>query len=1461
FSVFNMQTERRVRTLTMGPEISKSNTLVNLAFSGDSKLLLVQCGPPDWVVSCWKWYNGKVSLCTKVESEVTHVSFNPMDANVFVTTGPKQARFWKMKTEEETVKGINLSTGNQAVGAFTHHTWLSGGQLAVATDTGKIIIYDNTELKGVIQPEAGIFHVVVLATLSRGFVAVAHDGTFLMYEVATRSADNVGGGYQLSRKFKVHDSIGEDLAPVSLSVSLTEEHLMVSSAEGSIGKVTFANLEASANEKPFELLNQGFHAGAITGMDVSSHRPLLITCGEDKTVRVWNYLDKTCRMKKQFFDDLHCVAIHPSGFYALVGMGDKLRLFSVTKDDLLQLREFHILQCKEARFSHGGHFFAAANKAAIQVYTMFGSSHSQNTAILKGHSAAVRSLCWANNDLRLVSASASGEVYEWKMDTMARDHAKEHVNKTCQFHSAVYTSNAQGVVATGSDKAVKHLVSGNIEYEADLADVQVTELLVGHDDRQLITALESGIIRTYMWLGNATHTNDTDGHFNDYRWHSATVSRLRLSNDGNFLFSCDGKGAIYICDVQFIIGGLLQEKLPVDRAEDLALMVKEELDEQAALMQELQGKLLSVQSAAEYQQLLRDNEWRDNLNKVSDQLSTANGLIKEKERSLERVRQETMGQAEEKVQELETAHAEAAEELENLYEKKLMVEQKAFMRLKEQSDDERYQFQERIAMLEEAHNKALMDLKSDFELKLAEEMQKVKEAEETNKHDRMESEEMLSQTEEDCDLDIMRVKEGSMQELMAMKSLVQRLKADNALLTRNTNKLSKRLEEEQSLAAQKEREKSMLRMEMKDLDTIIDELRRGVNDRNKLIEKKESLLSDTKQTMAEIEKQKFVLDYKVNKLKQEAEPREEKIDELVGQINSLDGGLQGQMRTLQKHKQVCHEKDLRIQGLNEEMRQLKEMMGERDNYIKGFVHDLDRVLQLPHGRAPGMREEAFRFLHRAYCLGHDKPNPPENSVVDELTRQRDFLEYKNKYLQKKTSGTEVDRQTEARKARQENVLLLKELGDLRRQNKALDTPAASPNRPCAHALLADPRAQHLDYRSVSPLLARNLGASSSSSIPRCSIELRNAAGKAATGAISETINEGISKVINVSPKRAIGEVISGVITKAIGEVISGVITKIIGEDQWCHHQGHGEVISGVITKAIGVVISGVIIRVISEVISGVITKVISEVISGVITKVISEVISGVITKVISEVIRNIITKDLEKDLARTKAKLQANKRDSKFLGLTPSQEYLNTITQQFTEQDAGGSTEFGGSLPGSRPGTAGKKAHPNLPTAGGVNRLDSASRRSAGGASPGVLLRGSSTRAINELVSMEREKIMELVSQLEHQHKMMEEQQSEIDELKSQIHHICFGGPENSEADHPRTILEGGSERPSTAPINKPAPPITERSSERFSHRGAVGAAQRPRSAMPDSSGVGHNFTAGGRRKSIRPESAKPGQK
>lgn len=48
-------------------------------------------------------------------------------------------------------------------------------------------------------------------------------------------------------------------------------------------------------------------------------------------------------------------------------------------------------------------------------------------------------------------------------------------------------------------------------------------------------------------------------------------------------------------------------------------------------------------------------------------------------------------------------------------------------------------------------------------------------------------------------------------------------------------------------------------------------------------------------------------------------------------------------------------------------------------------------------------------------------------------------------------------------------------------------------------------------------------------------------------------------------------------------------------------------------------------------------------------------------------------------------------------------------------------------------------------------------------------MKGVTTRAINELVSMERERIMELVGHLDNQHSQIQEQHKQIESLKQQI--------------------------------------------------------------------------------------------
>ena len=63
----------------------------------------------------------------------------------------------------------------------------------------------------------------------------------------------------------------------------------------------------------------------------------VVTCGIDKSARVWNYLEKTCVMCRWFNEEAYSIAFHPSGFHLIIGQSDKLRLMNL----LMEVRLLH----------------------------------------------------------------------------------------------------------------------------------------------------------------------------------------------------------------------------------------------------------------------------------------------------------------------------------------------------------------------------------------------------------------------------------------------------------------------------------------------------------------------------------------------------------------------------------------------------------------------------------------------------------------------------------------------------------------------------------------------------------------------------------------------------------------------------------------------------------------------------------------------------------------------------------------------------------------------------------------------------------------------------------------------------------------------------------------------------------------------------------------------------------------
>ena len=132
--------------------------------------------------------------------------------------------------------------------------------------------------------------------------------------------------------------------------SFTDGPMSSTAGSGSVSR--------AAKVSEFTILCHPFHNGAVTGVDVCQRKPIVVTCGVDKTIRVWNYLSLEMELSKEFEENVSSVALHPTGLNILAGFTDKLRLMNLLIDDIKTFREFPLRNSRVCRFSCGGHLLS-----------------------------------------------------------------------------------------------------------------------------------------------------------------------------------------------------------------------------------------------------------------------------------------------------------------------------------------------------------------------------------------------------------------------------------------------------------------------------------------------------------------------------------------------------------------------------------------------------------------------------------------------------------------------------------------------------------------------------------------------------------------------------------------------------------------------------------------------------------------------------------------------------------------------------------------------------------------------------------------------------------------------------------------------------------------------------------------------------------------------------------------------
>jgi len=197
------------------------------------------------------------------------------------------------------------------------------------------------------------------------------------------------------------------------------------------------NMERPADEVDYSYLVLPFHARQINGMDTCIKKPFIATSSIDRTVKVWSYMAQNgfnLEIDQKFKDEPYCVAFHPSGFHMVVGFNERIRMMNLFEKSLQTYKELTVKQSREIKFSHGGHLFACANSALINVYKFY---HPENPQIFKGHNGMIRCIAWLDDDSGFVSSGWDASIYVWKLSNGTEDNKAtweykiKGVNFTC----------------------------------------------------------------------------------------------------------------------------------------------------------------------------------------------------------------------------------------------------------------------------------------------------------------------------------------------------------------------------------------------------------------------------------------------------------------------------------------------------------------------------------------------------------------------------------------------------------------------------------------------------------------------------------------------------------------------------------------------------------------------------------------------------------------------------------------------------------------------------------------------------------------------------------------------------------------------------------------------------------------------------------------------------------------------
>ncbi|RZC27649.1 WD repeat-containing protein 65 [Asbolus verrucosus] len=1034
-----------------------------VAFTFDSKCLVCVTGEPDWTMYVFKCDKGKLESTARANNSnntgyVRHVCCNPNDANLLALAGDGVIKI--LACTEFAWRQFGYGKGDQY--NFTSATWLSQDRLLLGNVDGKILVIENGELKSIFfagdlptidlkikeelqQTSQTSLKVMSDTTLDaeedhsiralkafpRGFAFGYLTGTVHLYEMETphkyikRNILKIPD-HTIQREYEESSEEIKLTTVNCISINPSQARLIVTCNESQIYTATLW-VQDSSNpgiESNFSEYGPALHNGPIGSMAICCWKPILLTAGKrDRTLKIWNYETEELDLMQKFQDDLFGVALHPTGLYAIVGFSDKLRFLTVMIDEFEITREFPVRNCKQCTFSKMGYMFAAVNGNVIQVYS---SISFEMMYTLKGHNGKICGMSWTNDDRKMASCGNEGAVYEWVVAESSR--LSETIMKQCEFKGVAITLDGKSIFVVSNDGHIRELMNSNVHRDVAVVPSGLDSIILSHIDQMLFVSGNNGTVYNIKipLLEKAEYV--------EYSIHADTISHMLISYDDKYLFTGSHEGTICFWKLLNIEGKAVKLDKDFTPSKDI-LISRQILEERIAQTKNLQMRLKELETEYAYQ--LRQNDVVNSLRmkEIHSGYCQAIEELKEKNEQLESDHMQEIHNINLDIKQMKLDHEEFIRELEANYNEKLIFEYEKYLRLEEKMEKMRQYYEKELEELRKAKKDSEEKITNEFLMKLEEKEIQFEELVEQIARKTKAHEMIKQQIEEDADREIYELRAIHAKELREEQDLNVKIRGETAIVKKKLLTSQKEIDELKSKVYTLDNDHTKLKKSIINLEKDIADLKKEISERDATIQDKEKRIFDLKRKNQELEKFKFILDFKIKELKSQIEPRERMIQEQTEQINAMVRELENLQRVILSLDLQLHELREKLHASDNEVRKQIAKNAVMKRALKKIKTDI--YLASGYVQNVPLLIKTVKEMYHKFNIDEDfeLTQAEDSEVKTEFLRQREFLERTVTSLQMQVNKSTSTLSSDKVKLTEENAILLVETNMLRKELK------------------------------------------------------------------------------------------------------------------------------------------------------------------------------------------------------------------------------------------------------------------------------------------------------------------------------------------------------------------------------------------------------------------------------------------